>query len=123
MKKIHYKLFVDDVDDVQDDNILTSGVISVSKALKNHSLAWVEKEEKCAREFFYHGNVNNIFFDFSFEAIAEYRESASGKMIPYYINAFGGDYFEVDVSFEKHVPNTSTITKRFTGWAEITLEQ
>lgn len=32
MKKIHYKLFVDDVDDVQDDNTLTSGVISVSKA-------------------------------------------------------------------------------------------
>lgn len=117
MKKIHYKIFVVDEDDpLGEDLILTVGDINVSKAIKNHSLAWVEKEEKCMREFFYHGNVNNMYFDFSFEAFVDNVETG------HCVNDIGGDYFEVDAIVEEHIPDTCSVKETHDAWAQITIE-
>lgn len=116
MKKIRYTIYVIDKDDpTDDDTILTVGEINIKKALKNHTLAWVEKEEKSMREYFYHGNVNNMYFDFSFEAFVDYETE-------HCVNDIGGDYFEADAIVEEHVPDTSSIKETYDAWAQITVE-
>lgn len=117
MKKIHYKIHMLDDDMYPDeDRILTAGTINVSKATRNHTLAWIEKEEKCMREFFCHGNVNNMYFDFSFEVIVANEETG------HYINEAGGNYFEADVIVEEHIPDTVSIKETHEAWAQITIE-
>lgn len=117
MKKIHYKIIMLDEEMCPDeDMILTAGTVSVNKALRNHSLAWIEKEEKCTREFFYHGNVNNMYFDFSFEAIVANEETGQ------YINEAGGNYFEDDIIVEEHIPDTTSIKETHDAWVQITIE-
>lgn len=117
MKKIHYKIhLLDDDMQMDEDRILTTGTIDVKKALKNHTLAWVEKEEKCMREIFCHGNVNNIYFDFSFEVIVSNYETEQ------YINECGGNYFEADAIVEEHVPDTVSIKETHEAWVQITIE-
>lgn len=117
MKRIHYKIFmVNEDSSIDTDTVLTAGTINVSKAIKNHSLAWVEKEEKGMREFFYHGNVNNMYFDFSFEAIVAEGQEAG------YINSAGGDYFEEDAFVEEHNPDSYCVKETYDAWVEITIE-
>lgn len=117
MKKIHYKIHLLDEDmEPDEDKILTSGTIDVKKALRNHSLAWTEKKEKFMREFLYHGNVNNMYFDFSFEVSVSCYEKGE------YENECGGNYFEADVTVERHTPDSSHIEETHEAWAQITIE-
>lgn len=124
MKKIHYKVFLPGEYPEDEFQIIATGTIKVSKALKDHSLAWVEKEEKCTRKFFYHGNKDNVFFEFSFEALVTPIEDENGKITLEYSNCFMDDKkFEIDdVLVEEHVPDTAYVRKEYTALADVIIE-
>lgn len=124
MKKIHYKIFLHGEYPEDEFEIIATGTIKVSKALKDHSLAWIEKEERCSRKFFYHGNVDNVFFEFSFEALVTPIEDENGKETLIYSNCFIDDKkFEIDdVLIEEHIPDTVTVRKKYTAMADVIIE-
>lgn len=124
LKKIHYKITVIDDYDENDDIVLTQGTVDVKKALKDHSLVWINKDENCTRKFFYHGKVNeDVYFKFSFEALAHYNcEIDKEEEVTHYSNDINGNVFEEEALVEEHTHGSVVIKEQYYAQCDITIE-